>query len=64
MSFYSCMSFEELKEEFISLSEIIETLGCFGFKDVLRFEAVKREIENRGGKIITRSEIEKRGAEE
>jgi hypothetical protein len=51
------MSNKQLEKEFISASELINDIGCFGVKDVIYLEQLQREIARRGGEIHTSHKV-------
>ena len=51
------MSKEQLKDEYESVCETIDVVGCYGTKDLMWRDALEGEIVNRGGDIYTRTEV-------
>ena len=51
------MSNKELEDEFISYDEMVNKTGCYGTKDLMWLHAIEKEIERRGGEVVTSSEV-------
>ena len=54
------MSDRELKQRLMRLYESIFLFDCFGVRDLLEFEAVRRELERRGYEVVKSVKIRRR----
>lgn len=52
------MTNKQLEAEFLQYDDMINTLCCYGTKDLRWFDTICKEIENRGGEILTTKRIE------
>lgn len=55
---YSEMADIKLKEEYLSLSSMINDIDCYGVSDVQSMEFLEEELNERGYEIIKRTVIE------
>ena len=51
------MTKKELKDEYVSVCETIDVIGCFGTRDLRWRDALEIEINKRGMEIIQRVEV-------
>ena len=58
------MSNKELRDEFVSIDQLINSVGCYGISDLMWLNAIEKEIEKRGGEIETCSDVIFRDDEE
>jgi len=61
--YFSDWDDEKVKQEALSLHDLIYNAECYGSKDLMFYEGALRELERRGYRILTTLAFEKEGKE-